>query len=303
MWFKNLTAYRFTESFSLSPADLERQLEPHAFRPCGKLAPFSCGWTAPLGRSASQLVHSSNGFMMICAAKEEKILPASVINELTGERIDEIEAREARRLRKKERDSIRDEVMDELLPKAFSHTRRTYAYIDPKHGWLVVDAATAKKAEELTGFLRKSIDSLLISPPATNERPATVMTRWLSENSAPKDLTVEDECDLRSPEKEGGIVRCKRHDLYSPEIHSHLVAGKEAIKLALTWNDRLAFLLDENLGIKRLRFLDIIQDQAAEADTADDAAHFDVDFSIMSLELAAFLPRLLELFGGEKVQP
>ena len=125
------------------------------------------------------------------------------------------------------------------------------------------------------------------------------MTQWLLTNQAPNDITIEDECELRSPEEAGGIIRCKRHDLALPEIKNHLDTGKEVIKLALNWEDRISFILDENLAVKRLRFLELIQDQATEIETEDDAGQFDVDFSIMSAELANFLPRLLDLFGGE----
>jgi len=125
------------------------------------------------------------------------------------------------------------------------------------------------------------------------------LTQWLLNNKAPDDITIEDECELRSPEEAGGIIRCKRHDLALPEIKNHLDTGKEVIKLALSWADRISFIIDENLSIKRLRFLDLIQDQVADIETNDEATQFDVDFSIMSAELANFLPRLTELFGGE----
>jgi recombination associated protein RdgC len=121
----------------------------------------------------------------------------------------------------------------------------------------------------------------------------------LSTNQPPDDITIEDECELRSPEEEGGIIRCKRHDLALPEIKNHLDTGKEVIRLAVSWADRLAFIVDESLSIKRLRFLDLIQDQLADVESSNDVERFDADFAIMSIELANFLPRLLELFGGE----
>ena len=126
------------------------------------------------------------------------------------------------------------------------------------------------------------------------------MTEWLSTQQTPDDLTIEDECELRSPEEAGGIIRCKRHDLALPEIKNHLDTGKEVIKLAVNWADRLSFIVDEHLAVKRLRFLDLIQDQVTDIQADNDAERFDADFSIMSLELSNFLPRLVELFGGEQ---
>ena len=299
MWFKNLAIFRFTEPCLLTPAELENKLEQIRFRPCGSHEAFSFGWTSPLGRSSEQLVHSSNGFLLFCAQKEEKVLPAVVINEEVQEKILEEEDQQGRKLAKKERTTIRDEIIFDLLPKAFSFSRRTFAYIDPKGGWLIVDASSAKKAEDLVSLLRKCLGSLPVIPPATSVKPTSTMTQWLNNNQTPNDITIENECELRSPEEEGGIIRCKNQDLAQPEIKNHLDTGKQVMKLSVNWADRISFILDENLAIKRLRFLDMIQDQVADMDPQDEIEQFDIDFSIMSLELAVFFPRLMELFGGE----
>jgi len=299
MWFKNLSIFRLTEDFTLTPAELEEKLAQIAFRPCGQHEEATLGWTSPLGKTGQQLVHAANGFMMICVKKEEKVLPASVINEMLQEKILEAEEQQGRKLAKKERAAIKDELIFELLPRAFTFSNKTYAYIDPQGGWIVVDAASAKKAEDLLSLLRKCLGSLPAVPLNTIDKPVAVMTDWLINNQPPADITIEDECELRAPEEEGGIIRCKRHDLSLPEIKNHLDTGKEVIKLAVSWADRLAFIIDENLAVKRLKFLDLIQDQVTDTETSSEAEQFDVDFSIMSLELSNFLPRLLELFGGE----
>ncbi|MDD5276341.1 MAG: recombination-associated protein RdgC [Methylovulum sp.] len=299
MWFKNLSIFRLTENFILTPEELEQKLSSMAFHPCAPHQEFSFGWTSPIGKSAQQLVHSSNGFMMLCGKKEEKVLPAAVLNEMVLEKMIESEEQQARKLSKKERSAIKDELIFELLPKAFSFSRKTYAYIDPKGGWIVVDAASAKNAEDLLSNLRKCLGSLPAAPLNTIDKPIAIMTQWLVTNQTPEDITIENECELRSPEEAGGIIRCKRHDLALPEIKNHLDSGKEVIKLAVNWANRITFIVDENLAIKRLRFLDLIQDQIADIDTDSEAEKFDADFSIMSLELANFLPRLVELFGGE----
>ncbi len=298
MWFKNLSIFRLTETFTLSPEELEEKLEALVFRPCGSHEEFSLGWVSPIGKAAP-LVHSANGFMMICTKKEERVLPSSVLNEMVQEKIAETEEEQGRKLSKKERTTIKDELIFELLPRAFTFSRKLYAYIDVKGGFLVVDSASANKAEDLLSLLRKCLGSLPAVPLNTVEKPIATMTEWLITQQTPNDITIEDECELRSPEEAGGVIRCKRHDLSLPEIKNHLDIGKQVIKLALNWDDRLSFILDENLSVKRLKFLDLIQDQVSEINVEDEAARFDVDFSIMSLELANFIPRLLAIFGGE----
>ena len=303
MWFRNLTVLRFAEPFVLAEGELEQRLQTRRFAPCGRVEPATCGWEPPLGSASDRLVHFVNGCGILCLRREEKIVPASVVNEIVAERVSEIEASQGRRVRRKERQSIAGEVLLDLLPRAFTHSILTYGYIDPQGARLVVDAAAAKKADEFTALLRAALGSLAVVPVASKQRPSLVMTRWLAGESVPPDLTIEDECELRLQEEEGSLVRCKRQPLFSPEIQSHLDAGKEVVKLAVTWDDRLSFLLDDQLGIRRLRFLDIVQEQAADTDSDDAAERFEAEFAIMTLELARLLPRLLELFGGEETQP
>jgi recombination associated protein RdgC len=302
MWFKNLSLFRFTEPFELSFDQLNERLQEGRFRPCGNLEFMSYGWIPPIGPEDGSLVYSSSNYLMICARKEEKILPASVVNEVLMQRAEEIEERKGAGLSKKERTQLRDDIIHELLPKAFTSSRPIYAYIDVKGGWLVVDSASSKKAEELVSHLRKCLGSLPVVLPSTRERPAAVMTQWLVNGAMPTDFAFDDECELRATESEGSIVRCKRQDLTAPEVQNHIEAGKEVVKMALTWDERIGFVLSDDLGIKRLKFLDVVQEQAAEVEAADEFERFDVDFSILTLELSRFIPRVLELFGGENDQ-
>ena len=81
MWFKNLQIYRFTERFELDAATLGEQLGQQAFVPCANQDAMRSGWVPPLGRHGSELVHATNGYLMICVKRQEKLLPAAVVNE------------------------------------------------------------------------------------------------------------------------------------------------------------------------------------------------------------------------------
>ena len=288
MWFKNLNVFRLTETFPFDEETLSEKLATMEFQPCASQQTFSFGWTAPLGKGAEQLVHSTNGFLMICAKKEERVLPTSVVNEMLQEKIDELEEQEGRKLSKKAKTELKDNLIFELLPRAFTFSNKTFAYIDTKNNFVVIDSASTKKAEDLLSALRKTLGSLPAIPLNTVEKPVLTMTEWLLNQKPPAEIVIEDECELRAPEEDGGIIRCKRHDLAAPEIKNHLDIGKQVIKLALTWEDRLSFILDENLGVKRLKFLDLIQEQVGESEADTFEEKFDIDFSIMTAELAKF---------------
>jgi recombination associated protein RdgC len=299
MWFKNLRLFRLTQPFTLSPEALHEQLLEKAFHPCTSLEPFSYGWTAPLGEESEQLTHAANGYIMLCARREEKVLPPAVVRESMGEKIRQIEEEQDRKVRRKERDEIKDNVLHDLLPRAFTRSTYTYSYIDPKAGWLVIDTATAPKAEELLSLLRNSLGSLPALPPAVIDSPSHVMTRWLGGQAPASDFSLQDQCELRDPGEEGGIIRCTKLDLTSEEIQAHLKAGKRTTRLAIQWQDHLSCIISEDLSIKRLRFLDLIQEAAQEVEAEDAASRFDADFAIMTLELSRFIPALLQVFGGE----
>jgi len=299
MWFKNLFLFRLTQPFDPAPERLAVELDARRFHPVPKQQPFSSGWVSPLDIDDAPLVHAANGYLMICLRREERVLPAAVVRETLEERAREIEETTGRKPSGKARTELRDNVILELLPRAFTRRRHTFAYIDPRDGWLVVDAATAAKAEELTGLLRASLGTLPIAPLHVNESPGVLMTHWVATASVPEDFIVDQECDLIEPGEEGAVIRVRKHDLDSDEIRAHLDAGMRVARLALVYQERLRFVLDEALSIKRLKFLDLVQEEAAAAGTGDATEQFDSDFAIMSLELSRFLPRLVQAFGGE----
>lgn len=300
MWFRNARIFRFTKPFDISAEALEEKLQADAFKPCGPQETNRQGWVPPLGKHGDQLVHSANGYHLIALRKEEKILPGPVVKEAVEERAEAIELEQGRKVRRKEKDELKEQVMLEMLPQAFSRNRRCFAYLAPQDGVLVVDAGSAKQAEDLASTLRKSLGSLPVRPPAVEQSPAFTFTGWLNESiDHPANITLGSECELKDPSEDGGVVRCKGLDLRADEIRNHLEAGMQVTKLALTWDDNVSFVLDEELGIRRLKFGETLQEQLDDVDVDDALAKFDAAFTIMTLELSRLIPGLLEALGGE----
>lgn len=300
MWFRNARVFRFTKPFEITAEALEEKLQEDAFKPCGPQETSRQGWVPPMGKHSDLLVHSAGGYHLIALRKEEKLLPASVIKELVDEKAEMIEAEQHRKVRRKEKDELKEEVTLEMLPRAFSKNRRCYAYLAPADGVLVVDAGSSKQAEDLASTLRKSLGSLPVRPPAVEQAPAFTFTGWLNESiDLPTSIELGNECELKDTSEDGGVVRCKGLDLQGDEIRSHLDAGMQVTKLSVTWDDSLSFVLDEELGIRRLKFGDTLQEKLDDVDADDAAARFDAAFSLMTLELARLIPGLLEALGGE----
>ena len=302
MWFRNLLVYRLTQPFTLDASALEKALEQKRARPCASQELSTYGFVAPIGKSEdAPLVHASQGFLLIATRKEERILPSSVVRDALQEKVEEIENAQMRKVYKKERDQLKDELILDFLPRAFIRKAGTLAVIAPEMGLVIVDAASHKKAEDLLSTLRDAISSLPVRPLNVKIAPSATLTEWLKTQEAPADFHVLDECELRDTHEDGGVVRCKRQDLASEEIQLHLSTGKLVTQLALAWQDKLSFVLDDKLVIKRLRFEDLLQEQA-EQDGGDDAlSQQDASFTLMMLTLEQFLPALFEALGGEEI--
>ena len=296
MWFKNLRIYRFTKDIDLSPDTLEEALAEQNFKPCTNMDFSRYGWVSPLGKDSEMFTHACGGYVMLCARKQEKILPPAAINEMVEEKVTDFEAAQARTIYRKEKRTIKEDVVHTLLPRALTRSFRVYAYIDTKQKLLIIDTASNNKAEEFMEHLRASLGSLPVVPFKCHGDAANIMTHWLREK-LPEQFDLDNDCELQNPRESKNIVRCKNQELESAEILSHLKAGKRVKQLALIWRDAIRFVLTDDFSIKRLRFEEIVQEQA-ESDATDKATQFDQDFAVMSLQLHQLINELLEEFGG-----
>ncbi|MCZ6828456.1 MAG: recombination-associated protein RdgC [Gammaproteobacteria bacterium] len=300
MWFKNVRAYRLTGPFELTPEQMQEQMEASLYRPCGKTQPLALGWVPPLGGETQALVHAVNRRFLLCARREEKLLPATVVREQLAEKVEQIEQEQGRKVYRKERLNLKEEIVQDCLPRAFSRSVLIYAYIDTRANWLFVDSASANRAEELLNLLRECIGSLpLLLLPQVNQSPAATMTHWLQNRTLPQDLELAQDCELRDPTEDGGVVRCRGIELSGDEVDVHLQAGKQVVRLALLWDEKLSMVLAEDLCIRRLRFADELMAENEDLPEADTAAHLDADFALMSEVLTGLQERLLSWFGGE----
>ncbi|MBO0368709.1 recombination-associated protein RdgC [Pseudomonas shirazensis] len=301
MWFKNLLTYRLTQEVPFEPEALETALASKPARPCASQELTTYGFVAPFGKGEdAPLVHVSGEFLLIAARKEERILPSSVVNDAVKEKIEEIETEQMRKVYKKERDQIKDEIIQAFLPRAFIRRSMIFAAIAPRQGLILVNSASAKRAEDLLSTLREVMGSLPVRPVTVKAAPSATMTEWVTSQAA-EDFHVLDECELRDTHEDGGIVRCKRQDLKSDEIQLHLGNGKVVTQLALAWQDKLSFVLDDKTVIKRLKFEELLQEQAEQDGGEEAQQQFDASFLLMMMTFKEFLPALFEALGGEDI--
>lgn len=301
MWFKNLYLLKISNAdFSLTPEELHEALESHPFQECGKEQRESSGWVSPFGRNSEQMVHAANGCLLLTMAHQERILPASVIREELDTLVVEIEEKEGRKIGKREKQDLKDEIEFELLPKAFTRTKKMDAWLDIQHGWMVINTSSPTQAERLTHQLRSVLGSLPVAPPKTGQSPGVLMTAWLAEGALPAPFSFGEECELHSQGDEKSVAAFKRHELMSEEVQANLASGKTVSKMGLVWDNKISFILTDDLQIRRVRFLDVLEENLKDADPQSHAEKLDIEFSLMTGEVSSLIADLMKCFNPEE---
>ncbi|TAL97511.1 MAG: recombination-associated protein RdgC [Paraburkholderia sp.] len=301
MWFKNLQLHRLSSPWSITAEQLEDALAAHAFQPGSSVEMQRHGWAPPRGTDNGEsgpLVYSNHRQMLLTFRSEKKLLPASVVNQVTRARALEIEEQQGYKPGRKQMKEIKEQVTDELLPRAFSIRRDTRVWIDTANGWLVIDAAAQALADDVRSLLVKSIDGLPLASVRVALSPVAAMTDWLLSGDAPGGFTVDQDAELRSAGEGNATVRYVGHALEADDMRRHIEAGKQCMRLAMTWTDRISFVMTPSLVIKRVTPLDVVK-EASDPTAQNDDERFDSDFALMTGELAQMFTDLTDALGGE----
>ena len=297
MWFKNLYVYRLAPDWSMSASGLEERCAQRTLQPCGPFDMQSRGWTHV--NNLKRYVHTTHGHHLIALGVDRKLLPASIIRQVALERAADLEQRQGFPVGRRQMRELKERVTEELRARALTRRTITRAWIDPQHGWFVIDAAGAARAEELVETLRDTLGSLPVQLLDVERSPQMSMASWLMLGDAPLRFTIDQDLELQSIDKTKATIRYARYPLDGKEIRAHLQSGMYATRLGLTWNDRISFVLTEKLQIKRLDFLDISKEKTDSDGEISAEEQFELDFILMAGELSKMLSELAEALGGE----
>ncbi|MGB1311372.1 MAG: recombination-associated protein RdgC [Leucothrix sp.] len=298
MWFKNLYLYQFEKEFDQDADTLHEALSKKPFVDCSATQRESMGWVTPLGKNSDAYTHAVNDFILLTMARQERLLPASVVRETLQERVTEIQETESRRVGSKEKKELTERIEDELLPRAFKRTQKLDAWIDLKGGWLVVNTSSSTRAENFATLLRKTIGSLPVVPIKT-EAVSPVLTDWLVNYKLPEPFEMGDECEMKSLGDDAGIVAFRKHELGTDEVKSNIETGKTVSKLALVWDRKISFVVSDDLVIKKLKFLDVLDEKMNEEDPQSHEERVDIEFTLMTGEVSKLIPDLNGQFNSQ----
>lgn len=292
MWFKNITLLTLPATFSVDVAALESALAEHPLRSPGPLEDETRGFVSPFARDGAAMTHSTDGATLFCLGEDSRLLPASVFNDELAERIKDQEAKTGRKPGKRLRNQFREEVLGELLPRAFVKHSRIGAYLDLRRNLLVVDSSSDSAAEAVATAVRDALGSFPARPLACEASATLLMSEWLIAGRLPDGFEFGDECELKDPSDHAMVARFRNHDLTTEEVVEHARCGKEVTQLGLIFDGRIGFVLDAKLKLRKLRFLDVVAEQIDAQDGADADSLLDAEFTLMSLELRRLFARL-----------
>lgn len=284
LWFKNAIVYQFSKEILFDQEQLEQALKTMAFTPCGSQDITKFGWVSPYGKETENkhYVLAMQGHFLIRAKKESKMLPASVIKQALQAKIEKLEKTQQRKLKKIEKDALKDEVLIDLLPRAFSQYRYHWLWIDTKNQRVIADASSHKQAEDIIALLRKVLGSLPLTPWHYDTPLEQLLTKWVKHNQHLPPFILGDEAELKDPLDGNGIIRCKQQDLTTEEITAHINAGKQVTKLKLIEKDTVSFILQNDMTIKRIQYDATLLDKNEDIDRADIEKRLEADFLVQN---------------------
>ncbi|AOG24497.1 recombination-associated protein RdgC [Acidovorax sp. RAC01] len=292
---KNLIVYRISPLWPADLAAIEQALAAAPFTECGQTQEKSRGWIAPRGEAHGAMVEAIGGQWIARYKTEAKAVPGEVLARKVAERVALIERETGRKPGRKETKELKDEAKLELLPMAFAKQASTWIWIDPTARTLVPDTGSQARADDIVTALVELLPGLSVSLLSTQSSPQACMAHWLKEQEPPTGFTVDRECELKAADESKAVVKYGRHPLDIDEVQAHIEAGKLPTKLALTWDDRVSFVLTEGLQVRKLAFLDVV----FEGRSGEDGG-FDADVAIATGELCKLIPDLIEALGGEQ---
>ena len=295
--FKNVIVYRIAPQEDDALLKLEEGLEKARFAPCGASQERSAGWVEPRGEAHAPLVESIGGQWIMKFMVEAKVVPGTVVRRKLEERIAQIEKETGRKPGRKEAKELKEDVLLQLLPMAFTRQGATPVWIDPLAGWLVVGSSAQARADEVvTALVDAMPGGVTVVPLYTQQSATAAMSDWLVSQEPPEGFSVDRECELKAGDESKAVVRYARHPLDIDEIRAHIEQGKLPTRLALTWQDRVSFVLTEGMQLKKITFLEGVF-EGAGANKKEDG--FDADAAISTGELGQLVPELLQALGGE----
>lgn len=291
--FKNLTLFQLSPKATRAALDapFADRLAQNPLRDVGPQELSTHGFVSPFGDDPNAAyTHTVGTYTLFAVGGQHRLLPGGVVNAAVKAKIAKIQQETGRKIGRKERQSFKDEVINELLPKAFIRTSRAQAYLDHSEGWVVIDTGSTKAAEALVSTVRLALDTFPAVPVLAEESVRAILTQWITEGVLPEGLAFGDSCELKDPaSKPAATARIRNQDLGTDDVREHLKSGKQVSQISLVFQERLRFTLTDELVFKQFKLLEQATASLGNTERGDAATELDAQFALLTLEVDQLL--------------
>ena len=297
IFFKNAIVYELNNDSLFNKDTIEKAIKSHLFTPCGNLDTTKMGWVSPYNdNNQNDFIVDMQGHLLLRIKKETKILPAPVIKQTLLEKIDKQEQALSRKLTKNEKASLKDEVMIDLIPRAFSKYNYYWLWIDTENKRIIVDCSSFKQAEDILAMLRKELGALALTPLSIDKSLEQVMTTWVKEKLSFPPFILGDQAELKDPLEGNGIINCKNQEITSDEMSSHFDSGKWITKLKISDTRGVNYIVNSDLTFKQIKFDSSILDENEDIGSEEFDKRLEADFFLMSKTLSNSINDIKNVF-------
>ena len=296
MWFKQISFFVLPQDIDLNLEETQTKLEDASFTPCQGLDWKSEGFARAVPFREDKVFNAQESWRL-SLRQEDKLLPASVIRDVLDEKIAEIQATDGRNVGRKEKMELKEQLTDDLVPRALTRSRYTEAIIDVPGKLLLVNQSNSNKAENFVSQLRQALGSLPATLPRTAESPTSLMTAWLEQSEAAGNFELDSDCELKGVGDAASVIKISKQDLAADEVKQHLEHGKVCTQLGLIWNEQIRFVLNEDMSLRRIQYLDMLQEEAANQGD-DMESLMTATQIIMNQNLSLLIQELIDHLGG-----
>ena len=297
MQFKNARIFQLPQDFTIESDTFSEQLEHDALKPCGPQDMASQGWISPFNRESEVYCWQSGSAQLIMFTIEEKILPAAVVNQELQEKVSSIQTDTGSKPGRKVQSDMKQEILFELLPQAFTKLKKMGAYIDDELNLLVVDSASQNPAENLVSQLRQTLGSFKAEAFGESSGMATVLTKWVTDGHAEGGFEFGSSIVLETLDEAKSVIRAKNVNYLTDEMKRHIENGYLVTQIGLIFDDRVEFTLTHDFAVKSIKFTDVVLDELEHESIESEEQLLDSRFTLLSLELRELYKALFHIFS------
>lgn len=299
MLYKQIKLFKLTEAFNLTKEKIQEKLEFFTFRDCPPSHLQSLGWVPPINDENAPLLQMLNGYLTLCLQIEEKILPAIVIRQELIKKVRMIEKKEDRKVYQKEKNTIKDELIMTLLPRAFTKISQIYAYIDVKNAMLVLSTTNEKRGEQFLSLFKKSFGDIIEA--FEMENLSHTLTHWLQHQSYPTEFAIEKSCVLQDQNQTNRVIRAQHQDLFASSIQTLIKDGCQVKQIALEWQDQVSFHLLNDFSFSAIKFKDEIIAATKDLELETIEQKFTADFFLLTETITKLVQALVNALSKGNV--